>query len=112
MNVIPEEDGAHYPGRRCVIKLELAQVVADTIEIDRREAIIIVDVIFDSIVQALRSGDRVELRGFGSFGVRERNSRTGRNPKTGAAVAVPAKRVAFFAASKSLLKDLNRHSEV
>jgi integration host factor subunit beta len=107
---LPEEDGEHQPGRSA--KSELVDAVANAIDIESTEAARIVDVIFSSIVRALQSGDRVELRGFGVFGVRERNSRTGRNPKTGAAVAVPAKRVAFFAASKSLLKDLNRHSEV
>ncbi len=105
----PEEKGAdtHQPG--CLVKSELTEAVAEDIEIHRHEATAIVDVIFDSIVRALNRGERVQLRGFGSFGVRKRNKRTGRNPKTGVAVAVPAKRVAFFKMSKSLIDDLNKH---
>jgi nucleoid DNA-binding protein len=89
-------------------KSELADSVADTIGNNRIEAGRIVDVIFEGIVRALQSGERVELRGFGIFGIRDRKKRTGRNPKTGAPVAVPAKRVAFFALSRRLGKVLNR----
>jgi integration host factor subunit beta len=56
----------------------------------------------DSIVRSLRSGDRVEIRGFGSFGTRQRKSRIGRNPQTGARVEVPAKRIPFFKPSREL----------
>ena len=57
---------------------------------------------FDAIVSALQSGDKVEVRGFGSFRTRQRNGRTGRNPKTGVSVDVPAKKVPFFKPSKEL----------
>jgi len=57
---------------------------------------VIVDTLFDSVIGALKSGDKIEIRGFGSFRTRQRNARTGRNPKTGAKVDVPAKRVPFF----------------
>ncbi len=61
-----------------------------------------VDIILDEIAKALAEGGRVELRGFGAFSVREREARTGRNPRTGAAVKVSAKRVPFFKPGKEL----------
>jgi integration host factor subunit beta len=67
-----------------------------------RESDVIVSAIFDSIVRALRSGDKVELRGFGSFHTRQRLARIGRNPKTGAKVEVAPKRIPFFKPSKEL----------
>jgi integration host factor subunit beta len=66
---------------------------------------VIVDTLFESVTRALREGDKLEVRGFGSFRVRQRNSRVGRNPKTGEKVEVPAKRVPYFKPSKEL-KDL------
>ena len=68
---------------------------------------IIVTTIFDGIAAALTRGDRVELRGFGAFTVRRRDPRTGRNPRTGEAVAVDAKSVPFFKAGKELRLRLN-----
>ena len=65
----------------------------------------IVEAIFDSVVRALRGGDKIEIRGFGSFRTRQRQPRVGRNPKTGARVEVPAKRIPYFKPSKEL-KDL------
>jgi len=67
----------------------------------------IVDIFFDEIVARLAKGGRVELRGFGAFSTRERASRTGRNPRTGEAVAVPAKRVPYFKAGKAMRERLN-----
>jgi integration host factor subunit beta len=75
------------------------------VEFTRKESEIIVEAIFDSVVNALREDDKIEIRGFGSFRTRQRQSRIGRNPKTGARVDVPAKRVPFFKPSKEL-KDL------
>jgi integration host factor subunit beta len=66
---------------------------------------VIVETIFDSIVRALRTGEKIEIRGFGSFRTRQRQPRIGRNPKTGTRVEVPAKRIPFFKPSKEL-KDL------
>jgi integration host factor subunit beta len=66
---------------------------------------VIVETIFDSVVRSLRAGDKIEIRGFGSFRTRQRNSRMGRNPKTGEKVEVPAKKIPFFKPSKEL-KDL------
>lgn len=71
-------------------------------DLTRTDAETIIETIFDSVVGALRSGDKVEIRGFGSFRTRQRNPRIGRNPKTGARVDVPGKRVPFFKPSKDL----------
>lgn len=67
----------------------------------------VVNTVFDEITNALEDGDRVELRGFGAFSVRERDARTGRNPRTGESVEVAAKRVPFFKAGKELRERLN-----
>ena len=69
-----------------------------------KESDAVVSAIFDSVVRALPSGDKVEIRGFGSFGTRQRRGRIGRNPKTGAKVDVPPKRIPFFKPSKELRK--------
>jgi integration host factor subunit beta len=68
----------------------------------RRDAEVIVNTVFDSMTAALCSGDRIEIRGFGSFVVKDRRAREGRNPKTGEVVAVAAKRVPFFKVGKEL----------
>lgn len=67
----------------------------------------IVDTIFNDITDALVKGDRVELRGFGAFSVKEREPRTGRNPRTGETVQVDAKRLPFFKTGKGLRERLN-----
>lgn len=69
----------------------------------------IVTTIFDEITEALADGNRVELRGFGAFSVKERASRTGRNPRTGEAVEVPAKFIPYFKTGKQLREKLNRN---
>jgi integration host factor subunit beta len=69
---------------------------------------VIVGTIFDEITRALARGERVELRGFGAFTVKRRNARTGRNPRTGAAVSVEEKAVPFFKAGKELRERVNR----
>jgi len=71
-------------------KAELVEEVTRLGDLTRRDAEVIVETIFESVVGALRTGDKVEIRGFGSFRTRQRNARTGRNPKTGATVEVPA----------------------
>ena len=68
----------------------------------------IVATVFDTISAALERGDRVELRGFGAFSVRQRAARTGRNPRTGQEVHVPDKRVPYFKSGKELRERLNR----
>jgi integration host factor subunit beta len=90
-------------------KADLIEEVSRVVEMTRKEAEVIVDAIFDSIVRALRSGDKIEIRGFGSFRTRQRQPRVGRNPKTGTRVEVPAKKIPYFKPSKEL-KDVVNHS--
>lgn len=68
----------------------------------RRDAEVIVNSVFDGMADTLRRGERIEIRGFGSFVVKHRHARDGRNPKTGRMVSVPAKRVPFFKVGKEL----------
>jgi integration host factor subunit beta len=68
----------------------------------------IVSTIFEEVAAALARGDRVELRGFGAFSVKSRNSRVGRNPRTGEAVNVNSKTVPFFKTGKKLRELINR----
>lgn len=68
----------------------------------------VVNTILDSMTEALAAGDRIEIRGFGSFSVRHRRARTGRNPKTGELISVPAKRVPFFTAGNELRVRVDR----
>ena len=91
-------------------KADLIEEVAQITDVTRRDSEVIVETIFDSIVHSLRAGDKIEIRGFGSFRTRQRNSRVGRNPKTGDRVDVPAKKIPFFKPSKEL-KDLVNQSE-
>ena len=86
-------------------KADLIEEVSRVVEMTRKDSEVIVEAIFGSIVQALHGGDKIEIRGFGSFRTRERQARIGRNPKTGERVEVPAKRIPFFKPSKEL-KDL------
>jgi integration host factor subunit beta len=83
-------------------KADLIDEVSRLAELTRKDSEVIVETIFDSIVRSLRVGDKIEIRGFGSFRIRQRKPRTGRNPKTGAKVDVPAKRVPYFKPSKEL----------
>jgi integration host factor subunit beta len=86
-------------------KADLVEEVSRVTELTRKDSEVIVDQLFDSVIKALKAGDKLEVRGFGSFRVRQRNARVGRNPKTGEKVEVPAKRVPYFKPSKEL-KDL------
>src|SRR3974377_865253 len=90
-------------------KADLIEEVARVVEMTRKEAEVIVDAIFDSIVKSLRGGDKIEIRGFGSFRPRPRPPRVGRNPKTGTRVEVPAKKIPYFKPSKEL-KDVVNNS--
>jgi integration host factor subunit beta len=86
-------------------KAELVDEVAKVTELSRKDAEVIVETLFESIIKALKAGDKLEVRGFGSFRIRERRARLGRNPKTGDKVSVPEKKVPYFKPSKEL-KDL------
>src|SRR5271169_3222748 len=86
-------------------KADLIDEVSRLAELTRKDSEIIVESIFDSVVRSLRAGDKIEIRGFGSFRTRQRRARVGRNPKTGERVEVPPKKIPFFKPSKEL-KDL------
>ncbi len=88
-------------------KADLVEAVAKHSDLSKKDAEVIVQTVLDSIVDSLKSGEKIELRGFGSFRLRERNSREGRNPKTGEAVFVPAKRVPYFKPGKELRELIN-----
>ena len=112
-------------------KAELVDEIAQKADLTRKHSEVIVDAVFSSIIEALQEGDKIELRGFGSFRVRHRASRrdecwaprnpvptgspiaprasrTGRNPKTGQGVLVPAKKVPYFKPGKELRELINR----
>lgn len=90
-------------------KSELVEIIAEAHgEITRREAEVVVNEIFSAISDALASGDRVELRGFGSFTTKRRNPRVGRNPKTGESVQVPSKVIPHFKPGKELRDRVDR----
>ena len=91
-------------------KADLIEEVSRVVEMTRKDSEVIVEAIFDSIVKSLRTGDKIEIRGFGSFRTRQRQPRVGRNPKTGSRVEVPSKRIPYFKPSKEL-KDLVNVSE-
>jgi len=88
-------------------KAELVEEVAGMTQLTKKHAEIIVNTVFQSIVDSLRVGSKIELRGFGSFRIRQRGPRIGRNPKTGARVDVPAKRIPYFKPGKELKLLLN-----
>jgi len=91
-----------------MIRSELLQELhKDNPELRAEEIEQVVDIFFDEIAQRLADGGRVELRGFGAFSTRAREARTGRNPRTGEAVAVPEKRVPYFKAGKEIRERLN-----
>ena len=92
---------------RGMTKAELVDEVSRSAQITKKHAEMIVNTVFDSIVQSLKDGDKIELRGFGSFRIRHRGSRVGRNPKTGDRVFVPPKRIPYFKPGKDLRELLN-----
>ena len=88
-------------------KADLVDDVASAAELTKKDAERLVEIVFESIIQSLNEGGKIELRGFGSFRVRERGARRGRNPKTGEPVNIPAKRVPYFKAGKELKELIN-----
>jgi integration host factor subunit beta len=93
-------------------KADLIEEVSRVVEMTRKESEVIVETIFDSIVRSLRTGQKIEIRGFGSFRTRQRQPRVGRNPKTGARVEVPAKKIPYFKPSKELKDVVNNSARV
>ncbi len=88
-------------------RAELAHEVANNSDLNKQQAKVAVQAVLDSIVEALQSGDKVEVRGFGSFRLRERRARIARNPKTGESVQVTAKRVVYFRLGRELKELIN-----
>src|SRR6478672_4739862 len=88
-------------------KAELVEDVARAAELTKKDAERLVEIVFESIIETLNQGEKIELRGFGSFRVRERGARRGRNPKTGDPVSIPAKRVPYFKPGKELKELIN-----
>lgn len=93
--------------RQGMTKAHLVEEVARSTELTKKDAEVIVSTVLESIVDSLKEGDKIELRGFGSFRIRERGSRIGRNPKTGARVDVPSRKIPYFKPGKELRKRLN-----
>ena len=89
-------------------KAELVEEVSEKTGLPKKQAEIVVNTVFESIVETLKTGEKIELRGFGSFRIRQRDSRMGRNPKTGEKVDVPAKRIPYFKPGKELRELLNQ----
>ena len=89
-------------------KADLIDALAEQAGLTKVEAEKVVETIFDRIADALAKGDKVEVRGFGSFRIRHRQPRIGRNPKVGTAVEVPAKRVPHFKVGKELQEAINK----
>ena len=92
-------------------KAELVEEVSRVSDLTKKHSEVIVDTVFKSIIDALHRGEKIELRGFGSFRLRKREPRKGRNPKTGDKVDVPPKKVPYFKPGKELKDLINREAE-
>ena len=91
-------------------KADLVEDVARAAELTKKDAEKLVELVFECIIDSLNRGEKIELRGFGSFRVRERGARRGRNPKTGAPVDIPAKSVPYFKPGKEMKELINEDS--
>ncbi len=87
-------------------KADLSRHLMERLELGKKDADLLVNTFLESIIESLRTGEGIELRGFGSFRLRDRKARLGRNPRSGESVHVPAKRVAFFKLGKELRSKL------
>ena len=88
-------------------KADLIDAVAEKIDLNKNQAERTVNLIFDDITEALKNGQKVNVSGFGTFTVSDRQARQGRNPKTGEPIDIPASRAAKFKAGKGLKEALN-----
>ncbi len=91
-------------------KAELVEEVSRVSDLTKKHSELIVDTVFQSIITALQRGEKIELRGFGSFRLRKREPRKGRTPKTGDRVDVPPKKVPYFKPGKELKELINREA--
>ncbi len=91
-------------------KADLVEKIAATVNLTKKETEVVIDTIFEGIAEALASNQdgKVELRGFGSFRIRRRGARQGRNPQTGTTVSVPSKKVPYFKPGKELKSLIDR----
>src|ERR1700747_465311 len=92
-------------------KAELVEEVSRVSDLTKKHSEVIVDTVFRSIIESLHRGEKIELRGCGSFRLRKREPRKGRNPKTGDKVDVPPKKVPYFKPGKELKDLINREAE-
>ena len=111
MNDFDAFDVGRPAGGGSMTKAALVEQVARVAELTKKHSEVIVETVFHSIIEALHRGEKIELRGFGSFRLRRREPRKGRNPKTGDRVEVPSKRVPYFKPGKELKELINRESE-
>jgi integration host factor subunit beta len=103
--------GAFFMSTGSMTKAELVEEVSRVSDLTKKHSEVIVETVFQSIIDALHRGEKIELRGFGSFRLRQREPRKGRNPKTGDKVDVPPKKVPYFKPGKELKDLLNRDVE-
>ena len=92
---------------RMLARAELVEQAAEAADLTKKDAEVVLETVLGNIVEALRRGEKVELRGFGNFRLRRCDERTGRNPKTGDRVDVPAKLVPYFQPGKELKALIN-----
>ena len=87
---------------------DLIDALKDKVALSRKDAIKVVDTFFDALKETLANGDRIEIRGFGSFSVKHYKPYTGRNPKTGAQIHVTSKKLPFFKVGKELKENVDK----
>lgn len=87
-------------------KADLSRYLMERLELGKKDADLLVNTFLESIIEALKTGEGVELRGFGSFRLRDRRARQGRNPRSGESIQVPPKRVVYFKLGKELRSKL------
>ena len=104
----PDPDKDPHMTGGSMTKAELVEEVSRVSDLTKKHSEVIVDTVFKSIIDALHRGEKIELRGFGSFRLRKREPRKGRNPKTGDKVDVPPKKVPYFKPGKELKELINR----
>jgi integration host factor subunit beta len=108
---MPDQGDAIVSAGGSMTKAELVEEVSRVSDLTKKHSEVIVDTVFKSIIDALHRGEKIELRGFGSFRLRQREPRKGRNPKTGDKVDVPPKKVPYFKPGKELKDLINRAAE-
>ncbi len=92
-------------------KSQLVEKISEKANITKKKAETVVDIVFDSMTQALLNNDRIEIRGFGSFVNKQYKSYKGRNPRTGSSIEVPPKRLPFFKVGKELKELVDEKTE-